>query len=298
MSVLGTLSESKLFRSKSAIERLSARQAADLLHMHICALTIIRHLEAGENWAKDYSRKTTHNGFFEEWKTNSTDLGILGWALVDERCEFRLASTSSRLLDRLTIDQGLLERWVRSIASSQVDKSLEKRVFTRLDAWLRIEDESLKAIRRLVQDWDHLTSEEAQLAATRLLQLLQHHAHGSEITGELSKVIARSNLHLDGACNPETGEGCGSEVDHAVHKKGNLFANIAGAIAGTAIGYHAGKKVRSRVREDATAGATAASAVAPVVNPIGQVQRRVMPTTIAVPQSETGKRKTSKKKPK
>ena len=300
MKILNHLSESKMFRSKSAIERITARQAADLFHMHICALLILRESPQTAQWSKDYARRTLHSGSFTEWRSNSTDLGILGWSLISDDVDFRLASTSSRLKERLTIDEANMIRWLKSINSGSIDMGLTKKIFSRIDLACRIEDESLRAIRRLSQDWSDLDTEEASLTITRLLQLFRAHGPQSELLPELEKLAQAHGLELKNVCNPETGEGCGNK-HHAQDepppekKKGNLFAKMASVAAGAAVGYHL---TRGRhVKEDATAGATCAGDVAAFAQPMGMVQRRAMPATIAIP-SNTTRRTKNKKKPK
>jgi hypothetical protein len=299
MEILGTLSESRMFRSKNAVERITARQAVELLHMHICALTILRLSPASEKWAKDYARRTVSYGLFHEWKTNSTDLGILGWALLTEDVDFRLPTASNRLRERITLDKSMLERWVKSAQASNFDVGLTKRMFSRLDLALKIDDESLRAIRRLVQDWTDLDAEEAQLCTTRLLQLLRTHGAKTEILDQLNLLASQYGLELMGVCNPDTGE-CtsGPPSPEKPKKKGNFFATIGAVATGTVLGYQASKHFHKNVKEDATAGATSAAGIAPVVGALGGVQRRVMPTTIAIPDGETSKRKSTKKKPK
>lgn len=298
MKILGILSESTLFRSRSAIERFTARQAADLFHMHVSALTLLRESPFTSTWAKDYAKRTLNYGSFSEWHSNSTDFGILGWSLFTDECEFRLASTSSRLRERLTVDEGLMTRWLRSVSSTHMDEGTTKRIFSRIDTWLRIEDEALRAIRRLVQDWNDLSTDEASLALTRLLQLFRAHAENAEILPELEKLAKHHGLELRNVCNPETGEGCGRRDEHepVSKKKGNLFAQMASVAAGAAIGYKL--SANRHVKEDATAGATCAGDIAALAIPFGATQRRVMPTTIAIPNERDVKRRASKKKPK
>jgi hypothetical protein len=298
MDILGNLSESRMFRSKNAIERITARQAVDLFHMHICAFTILRLSPASERWAKDYARRTVNYGFFKEWRTNSTDLGILGWALFTEDVDFRLPAISNRLRERLTVDPSMLERWIKS-AQTTFDVGLTKRIFSRLDLGLRVDDESLRAIRRLVQDWTDLDAEEAQLCVTRLLQLLRTHGAKTEILDQLNLLAKQYGLELMGVCNPDTGE-CtsGPPSPEQPKKKGNFFATIGAVATGTVLGYQASKHLHKNVKEDATAGATMAAGIAPVVGALGGVQRRVMPTTVAIPDGDSSKRKSTKKKPK
>lgn len=301
MDILSSLSESKMFRSKNAIERLSARQAVDLFHMHFCALAILLQSRLTERWAKDYAKRTIQFGSFGEWRTNSTEIGILGWSLLTDDVDFRLPRSSDYLRSRLTIDEGLVIRWLKTASTGHFDQGLTKRIFSRIDLWLKIDDETLRAIRRLAQDWDNLDLEESQLVTTRLLQLFRAHGRDSEILLQLTQLANAHGLELRDVCNPETGE---CPTTHAADKpldkkKNNLFAKLASVAAGVAIGYKASKSLhKTDVNEDATAGATSAGAIAPVVGALGGVQRRSMPTTIAVPDDAVSKRKTTKKKAK
>ncbi len=296
MQVLQNLSESALYPSRKAVSRSTARQIADLFHMHICALMILRSSPHSEKFAKDYARKTIANGGFRDWRQSSTDLAILGWALLDEEVELRLPKISDKLREKLTIDTTLLTAWLRTVSGPTMNRAQTMRLFTRLDMWLRIDDESLKAIRRLVMDWDGLSAEEAALSMTRLLQLLRAHGSRADLLVQLEKLAQHHGLELKNVCNPETGDGCSVSDHPKAKKKDNLFAKIGAVAAGAIVGYNVTKG--RKVKEDASAGATCAGDIAAVAIPFGAVQRRVMPTTIATKDSETTKTKRRKKRAK
>jgi hypothetical protein len=270
--IINRLMESKLFRSKTALESITARQAADMLQMHICALMILRSSPLTEDAAIAYAKKTLTNGNLKHFSQSATDLGILAWALLTEDCEFRLPTASDKVRGTLTIDETMLRMWLKSVGSPKLDKSLSKRMFTKLDNWLKVEDAGMKAIRRLVQDWSALTKEEASLSITRLLQLFRTHAYKSDLLMDIQKVAHSHGLEIADACNPETGDGCGSEKDsdHKEKKSSNLFKKIGAIALGGLIGYKASKALG----EDADAGVTSSTSIAPVVQPLGGVMRR------------------------
>lgn len=287
-----------MFPSKRTIERHTARQLADMFHMHLCALMIVYSSPFTEHKAKDYARRTLQRGDFVEWQSMATDLSTIGWALMDEDVDLRLRITSANLRERLTFDPALIRRWIKSIKDGSHDHGLTQRLFTRMDYGFRVTDASMKAVRRLVMDWKDLDAEEASLATTRLLQLMRHNCPNSDLLKILEELAEHHRLEIRNACDPDGNENCQmsepAPVEAPKKKSSNLFARIGAAALGGVAGYKLSQA--SRIKEDATVGATCSTAIAAVDQPLGGVQRRSAPAWSAVAETKPTKHDSKKRK--
>jgi hypothetical protein len=64
----------------------------------------------------------------------------------------------------------------------------------------------MRAIRRLVMDWETITHTQKKLALTRLLQFMRNRAPKGELLPWLNRVGVLRDLEIDNVTNPETGE--------------------------------------------------------------------------------------------
>lgn len=239
-SFLTELSESRLFPSVKALDRLARPDLAELTHLYLCALRILLRDPHSAGWARQYVRRTLHWGGFTRWRNDATDLYVLLHAL----------STKGDGVSTL-FHQTLL-RWLRAATTGDGEHETEaRRVLVRLDLDLGVKDGSMRAIRRLVMDWPVLTRREQRLVMTRLLQFLRSRAAKAEVLPYLNRVAGLRNLEIKGACNLETGAGCYGDSRPALP-----------------LGFLAGLAGR-RLGETATSGATSAASVATVAGGLG-----------------------------
>ena len=73
-SFISELSESKLMRSKSAISRYNARDAADIIFLYSIILVVLKNDFRYASAAATYARKTLSNGNFSSFRSSGTDL--------------------------------------------------------------------------------------------------------------------------------------------------------------------------------------------------------------------------------
>lgn len=208
--LLKELSESRLFPStKSAGER-ETQEIAELLFLHLIAFRILATDDEFEDFAKAYAYKTTTWGGFTKWRATGSDLYILLHEMQHRAHGLKNG--------HYPVNVGLIQRWLKQIATLGLDEPTTHRLFNRLDFDLRIRDDSLKSIRRLVTHWPELNHHRQELAMTRLLQMFRARCRKSDLIGPLTRIAARRNLEMDGVCNPETGHGCGEVAESAKPK--------------------------------------------------------------------------------
>ena len=73
-SFISELSESKLMRSKSAISRYNARDAADIIFLYSIILVVLKNDFRYASASSTYARKTLSNGNFSSFRSSGTDL--------------------------------------------------------------------------------------------------------------------------------------------------------------------------------------------------------------------------------
>lgn len=236
-SVMRTISESKLIPNRHLLQHYDSEDLAELAFMHILTVRILLAEPDLKPFPQTYCRKTIRYGNFKSWHIDSTDLYVMLYGLIAD--DAKPTATPHKLQVYMPIDPLLVSRWLRAGADRHADPALTHRLFVKLDSMFRVKNSSLRAIRRLVMDWDEITTRQRRLALTRLLQLMRQRAPRGELLRWLNRVAVLRNLEIDDVDNPETGEEKPSTIHHA------RFATL-----------------RTLAQESATAGATAASNIA------------------------------------
>jgi len=238
-SFMQEISESKLIPNKHFLHEYDSEELAELAYINILSLRIL--LFEKENgtktFAEQYCKKTIRYGNFKHWHIDSTDIYVMIYGITSD--EAKLDKNDHHLRIHMPVDTLLIYKWLRAAADKHLDKNLTDRLFVKLDTMFRIKDSSLRAIRRLVMDWEEIKTFQRRLALTRLLQYMRTKAAKGELLQKLNHVAVLRNLEIDNVDNPETGE-----------LKETKFSNILAL-------------------ENASAGSTSAGNVAAVVGGLG-----------------------------
>jgi hypothetical protein len=189
------------------------------------------------DFAENYAKRTIQYGVnFNKWLNSSTDLYVILYGLTSNELD---DPDSEKFLKNLPFGHNLLIKWLRGIASDKLRDSDHRAFFVRLDFNFKINNSSIKAIRRLVMDWKNLSQHEKGLATTRLLQLLRARAPKSEILANFINMARDKDLILGDVCDPETGIGCGNiakiVVKEPEKKKSSFLIALASVAAGVAV---------------------------------------------------------------
>lgn len=241
---IGDLSESRLIPSKSNLRQYTAHELADLAVLNLCALYILWNNPSTAKFARDYAKKTvSFGGKFGEWHTNATDLYVLIHALESNKQELSHPDQSNHFRSNLPLGETILVHWLREMAADKVTSNTHRQLFIKLDFNFRTDNQSIRAIRRLVMEWTDLDRREHELAMTRLLQFMRSRASRGELLGKLQKVANKHDLELKDVNNPEEdGASNGPVHTHIVidppkEKKsgGGFLTTLAGLAAGAAI---------------------------------------------------------------
>lgn len=239
MEFLQNLSEAKLFGGgRTGINKYNARDIADLLFLHICALQILKHEFHGLPLAQDYVRNAGNLVTFDNWVASRNELYVLihilfGRFAGKQQELLKDREASQLLLERVRINEQNLRKYLRMIVAGRSDESFERRFLLELENGLLIDNSYYRAIRRISSTWMHQSESTKKLTFTRLLQIFRFKARRSELLLILEEISRKHNLE-DKSLKP---------LDQfKPEKRIGLLKNFglagAGAVAGALAGYH------------------------------------------------------------
>jgi hypothetical protein len=269
-SILNEFTGSSLFPSRKFLEREDFASLAEKTYILLLAMRMALGIQTTKSWADGFLKHTLWGGNFKQWRSNGSDLYVALWALTEGEYEAKLHEPK-HLADAPFL------RWLRAITHDHEDVTETKRLFLKLDSMLHIQDSSLRAIRRLVQDWPDLTHYDRQLAMTRLLQIMRARTPRAEALRHLTVAARKHDLELRGVCDPESGHGCDDKPHRNLPHPDDLFHKPKKEKVGTALGFLAGLAglgagfmgSRALRNENASAGATGAASVASATSALG-----------------------------
>ena len=265
-SFIGTLSESRLFPTQHSLLKHDPQEFAELAYLHLISLRIMLLEDTTREWAKQYCKKTCRAANFRQWRSDGTDLYVILHALTNE--DETIGGDkfdAEQYRDRLSIYPVAIYRWLSDGGSGHQHEEQTRQLFVRMDNMFRINNGSLRAVRRLVQDWPGLSEGDCRLAMTRLLQFMRSKANNGEVLPYLSRLSSVRRLELHNVNNPEEDA---TYDEHPIKKKAPSFlATLAQVGAGAIVGSMIGHKLLHK--ESASSGATCAANVATVVGGIG-----------------------------
>jgi hypothetical protein len=263
MKLISSLTESQLLPSKVSYGKYSAKQIAEMVYLHVITLRILFSEHETKDFASQYALRSSRYIGFASWYQNASDLHLLIHALLDETVELKLPDMSNEFREKLYFDEPEMKKWLKQMTTHGNIDQITRKLFLHLDFELQIKDGSLKAIRRLVQDWDHITIHQKKLAMTRLLQFMRTRCKNSDLMKHLNTIAHTHGLEIENVANPETGD----EPSDEPKKKGSVLKHIA-AFAGGLLGGHL---ITSALSEE---DSSVASDIAPVVKPLEKVRKR------------------------
>ena len=178
------LCESRLIRQKKQIKQFTAKDAADLVFLYCCTLTILKNEFKYAPVASSYAKKTVMFNNWDVFRMNGTDLYVLLVGLVgtdDTSSLFSDKEASQLFVDNVKVNQTQLKTWFRFTGKARVNKSFDSQFLFRLERQLQVNNSQYKSIRRLASDWANLKHGQKTLVITRILQAFRARARRSEL---------------------------------------------------------------------------------------------------------------------
>ncbi len=251
MEFIQDLSEARLIgRSKTGLRRFSAKDIADLLFLHICALQLLKHEFLGLPEAQKYISGAGPLTNFDQFVSSRNELYLLVHVLVGRNAKAQQAlltdqEASQLFLDRIRINLPYLRRYLKMILAGKIDEGYERRFLLMMEKDLKITDNYYRAIRRLVSSWSKQSRSSRKLVMTRLLQIMRGKARRSEMMGIIEWMSKQEHLE-DKRLDPLEGEGPGQKIEAPAKKTTGFLKKLAVGTAAAGIGAYAGYKMARR----------------------------------------------------
>ena len=193
--------ESKLFKSKVAVNSMDVEDVAEYAYMSIVALWVMYCVPLTKQTAMAYADRTMSFGNFKQERNMATDLYVALNTLVNPtgRVSTSLADQAKNVESRKSIhvNQQLIKTFLDGMASGSIDSTDASRFLLKLERMLNIHNIMYKSVRRMAQDWTGLNPHERNLVMSRIMQYFNLHAKRSELKPFLED-MARSEGYSQG----------------------------------------------------------------------------------------------------
>jgi len=222
LTFMQSLGEARMFKTRNQISSSGARTLTDHFFVSMMSLYAMSNDYKYAPIAKKYAKDTNRFGNFNRPSPSGTDLYqslhtiLKPEGLVDSEAD-------KLLLNKVNVDQRKIRMFMKQLETGKVNPGQAQAFFYKLEKDLAIQDPKLRAARRLVGDWNNLTSNQQQLAATQINKHFRLNARRSDLNPIFSNYSKDAGLQLS---SPE---------------KKSIGKRIARGAAAFAAGYTAGK---------------------------------------------------------
>ena len=219
---INSLGEARMFKTRQQISREGARGVADHLFVSLLSLYAMSSNYDYAPVAKEYAKQTTRRGNFNLPSPSGSDLYQTMHTLL--KPEGLVGNAKDDLLmNKINVDQVKIKRFLKNLEQGNASQSQAQQFFYKLEKDLAIQDPKLRATRRLVQNWNSLSTQQQQLAATQIDRYYRMNGMRSDIRPLFTK-FAKDNKLIAGAS-----------------RMGRIAKTVARKAGAFAIGYAAGK---------------------------------------------------------
>ena len=150
----------------------------DLCYLYFLGLRILLSDAAAKKWARSYCSSAGDPNDFSAWRNNANDLYAMLHALTAD----------DQAAVKLDISPGLIRQWLRHVAIHDPEDDTH-RLFMRLDGMFHVSNSAMRAMRRIVLDWEDADQRDREDVLTKLIQMIHTLASSnSELLPELKKV--------------------------------------------------------------------------------------------------------------
>lgn len=243
--ILENCNESKMFRN-SYLNQLTLRDTVDSVFLNLLTLYLLSKEFETRPFAQEYAARTISFGNFAVARVGGTDLyqglHIMLYPAGHTATQLKAPEQNTALAAQLHTNTKLVKEFIRSIANGSLDRTTAIRIMYRLEGQMDIDISNYKSLRRLITDWENITTMQRQLCVTRLLQYYRLRGRHSELLPVLDTLAKNKNMELTDVGNAELAAvGAGAVTGS---RTGNGFmSGIAKAAGGFAVGYAIGRNI-------------------------------------------------------
>lgn len=222
LDFIQSLGEARMFKTRQQLASAGARALTDHLFVGLLSLYAMSNDYKYAPVAKQYARRTGMYGGFSRPSPSGTDVYQTIHTIL--KPEGLADSEADKLLfAKVKVSQPRIRQFLKMLETGKVNPGQAKAFLYKLEKDLAIEDPKLRAARRLIGDWNGLSTQQRQLASTQLNKYYKMNARRSDLNPLFKQFSGENNLDL------EAGE------------KKTIKQRIARGAAAFAAGYTAGK---------------------------------------------------------
>jgi hypothetical protein len=204
--ILENCNESKMFRN-THLGQLTLRDTVDSVFLNMLTLYMLSKEFETAPFAKDYAQRTLAFGNFTAPRISGTDLyqglHILFNPTGGTAQQLKAHDQNLVLAKQLRANTKLVKQFLTGIANGTLDRITAVRLMYRLEGQMGIDVSNYKSLRRLITDWENLTTHQRELCVTRLLQYYRVRGKRSELLPVLDVLSRNKGYEITDAGNAE-----------------------------------------------------------------------------------------------
>jgi hypothetical protein len=183
-SIISTLCEARLIRTKNMLGSYNAKDIADLIFLYFLVITILKKDFNAAPDASNYAQQTLRSGNWDAWRVSYNDLGILIHTLFgkeNQQDKLKDPEKNAEFFSKIRFDEQEVKNWLRDVVRGIDRSNRDNQFLLNLERNLGIDNSHYKSLRRLAPKWQTLTHDERSLVMTRLLLAFRVRARKSEL---------------------------------------------------------------------------------------------------------------------
>jgi len=237
--------ESKMFRN-NYLKQLTLRDTVDSVFLNMITLYMLSKEFETRPFAQEYANRTIAFGNFAVPRVSGTDLyqglHIMLYPAGHTAAQLKAVEQNTALSSQLHTNVKLVKDFVRGIANGSLDRTTAIRIMYRLEGQMNIDISNYKSLRRLITDWENITTMQRQLCVTRLLQYYRLRGRRSELLPVLESLARNKNMELTDVGNAELAA-VGAGAITGSRTGSGFMSSLAKAAGGFAVGYAIGRNL-------------------------------------------------------
>lgn len=169
LQLINTLCESRLFRTKQALGKASARNKGELFYSILISTIALAQDTKTNTWAQEYASSASAFGNFDHFRTSGNDLYILSYSLQNEL--MLLSKPQAQVLIRI----------FRSLGRGNIERGMLEATLLRMERMLNISNAQLRNSRRIIVNWGNSSPGERKTSLVQLHRIIRAKGRLAEI---------------------------------------------------------------------------------------------------------------------
>ena len=179
------VSEAKVIRRHSDLERFTFPEVTERIYLSFLALAVMSQRDDAKPFAKQYSNQTMARGTFDQVRIVNNDLAnMLAIVSGDPEITKKLKdkNQAQAMRQRQPVPVMALRRYLRTWEEPF-------KFLTQLERALGINDANYRNLRRAITDYANLDSTTQERVSSKLLQMLRSKLPGTDITKKVQEIL-------------------------------------------------------------------------------------------------------------